>query len=185
MGIVTVAGIDPSLRNTGVAIAKIDAESNRIMCIEDLRLIQTQPSKVKTQRKSSADFQAASEIASTLRQIIQGGEIQVVFAEVPSGTQSARASFALGICTGLIASVLPTPIEVTPNQTKIHSIGIRTATKGEMIEWATERYPEAPWLKRGGRFLNSNEHLADAVGVIHAGLVSPEWTTIKNLLKSN
>lgn len=179
---IKVAGIDPSLRNTGIAIATIDLDTNTIHKVEDLRLIRTEPSKVKTQRKSSADYEAASNISEAIRLAMQEHDIRIVFGEIPSGTQSARASFALGITLGIMASMKPKPIEVTPNQTKVHSIGIRTATKSEMIEWAVKTYPDAPWMRRGTKLLNANEHLADAVGVIHAGLVSPEWAVIKNLL---
>lgn len=183
MGLIRVAGVDPSLRNTGLVIADVNTETNRISEITGMHLLRTEPSKVKSQRKSSADYQAASTIANALRDYIREYEVRLVFAECPSGAQSARASFALGISLGIIASVQPAPIEVTPAQTKTHSVGIRTATKSEMIEWAVGMYPDADWLMRGDRILNSNEHLADAVGVIHAGLVSPEWGSVKNLLK--
>ena len=182
MGLIRVAGIDPSLRNTGLAIMDVHQKDGSFYNLVDLHLFSTAPSKNKTQRKSSADYQAAAEIAAGLRRALAKHGVQVVFAEVPSGTQSARASFALGICMGIIASVEPQPIEVTPMQTKIHSIGIKTATKDEMIDWAVEKYPHAPWLRRGDRILKSNEHLADAIGVVHAGLMTPEWLTIKSLL---
>lgn len=182
MGIVTVMGIDPSLRNTGIAIAKINTENGGVCGIVNLILARTQPGP-KSQRKSSADFEAATVISSTIRNAIQEFQPKVVFAEIPSGTQSARASFCLGITLGIMATMLPKPIEVTPQQTKLQSVGIRTATKGEMIEWATLAYPDAPWLRTGtGRIMSANEHLADAIGVIHAGLVTPEWEVIKTLL---
>lgn len=182
MGIVRVAGIDPSLRNTGLVIMDVHVEDGSFYNMIDLHLIRTEPSKNKSQRKSSADYQAASEIASTLRYKLDKHGARVVFAEVPSGAQSARASWSLGISLGIIASIVPAPIEVTPMQTKVHSIGIKTATKHEMIEWAARTYPDAPWLRKGDRLLNANEHLADAIGVVHAGLMTPEWNTVKSLL---
>lgn len=182
MGIVTVLGVDPSLRNTGMAVALVDTEQNKIVEIVNLILARTQPGP-KTQRKSSADFEAASAISATIKQTVQEYEPKIVFAEIPSGTQSARASFALGITLGIMATMSPKPIEVTAHQVKMQSVGIRTATKGEMIDWGTKMYPDAPWQTTAlGRILNSNEHLADACGVIHAGLITPEWEVIKNLL---
>ena len=182
MGIVTVMGIDPSLRNTGIAIARIGADTNIIRGIDDLILARTQPGP-KSQRKSSADFEAASIISATIRNAVERYEPKVVFAEIPSGTQSSRASFALGITLGIMATMWPKPIEVTPQQTKLQSVGVRTATKGEMIEWAVATYPDAPWQRSTtGRIMNANEHLADACGVIHAGIMTPEWEVIRNLL---
>ena len=179
---ITVMGIDPSLRNTGIAIASVGQDTNRILSIDGLILARTQPGP-KSQRKSSADFEAASIISGNIRLAVEKYNPTVVFAEIPSGTQSSRASFALGITLGIMATMQPKPIEVTPQQTKLQSVGVRTATKGEMIEWATTLYPDAPWQKsKGGRIMNSNEHLADACGVIHAGLLSPEWEVIRNLL---
>lgn len=175
-------GIDPSLRNTGIAIAKVDAEANMVLSVDQLILARTQPGP-KSQRKSSADFEAASVISSMIRKAVAIYNPKVVFAEIPSGTQSSRASFALGITLGIMATMQPKPIEVTPQQTKLQSVGIRTATKGEMIEWAVGQYPDAPWQRSTtGRLMNANEHLADACGVIHAGLVTPEWEVIRNLL---
>jgi len=182
MGIVTVMGIDPSLRNTGIAVAFVDTEENKIERIINLVLARTQPGP-KSQRKSSADFEAASVISATIRRVVHEYDPKVVFAEIPSGTQSSRASFALGITLGIMATMQPKPIEVTPQQTKLQSVGVRTATKGEMIEWAVGLYPDAPWQRSTvGRIMNANEHLADACGVIHAGLVTPEWEVIRNLL---
>ena len=179
---ITVMGIDPSLRNTGIAIASVSPDTNRILSIDDLILARTQPGP-KSQRKSSADYEAASIISAMIRNAVEEYNPKVVFAEIPSGTQSSRASFALGITLGIMATMQPKPIEVTPQQTKLQSVGIRTATKGEMIQWATLLYPGAPWQRsRTGRIMNANEHLADACGVIHAGLVTPEWEVIRNLL---
>lgn len=183
MGIVTVMGIDPSLRNTGIAVMKVNTENGGVVDVVDLILTRTQPGP-KSQRRSSADFEAATIISSSIRNAVTQYSPKVVFAEIPSGTQSARASFALGITLGIMATMVPKPIEVTPQQTKLQSVGIRTATKGEMIEWATGAYPDAPWLRTGNlsRVMSCNEHLADAIGVVHAGLVTPEWEVIKHLL---
>ncbi len=182
MGIVTVMGIDPSLRNTGIATAFVDTEQNRIVRIIGLSLARTQPGP-KGQRKSSADYEAALVVRSVISKRIHEFDPKVVFAEIPSGSQSARGTMSAGISIGIMACTQPQPIGVTPQQVKLQSIGIRTATKGEMIEWAVATYPDAPWQRTSnGRIMNANEHLADAVGVIHAGFVTPEWEVIKNLL---
>ena len=87
-----------------------------------------------------------------------------------------------GVSIGIIASTTPQPIEVTPQQVKLQSCGILTATKGEMIEWATDKYPDAPWQYYAGNIKASNEHLADAIAVIHAGFVTPQWEVVRSLL---
>lgn len=182
MGLI-VMGIDPSLRNTGICIAELNDERDGIAKIHRLHLAKTEPPKAKTQRKSSADYQAAVEVANIIKHMIDTNGVEVTFAEIPSGTQSARASFALGIALGMIASVRPAPLEVTAREVKMNSVGIASATKDEMIEWATELYPTAPWMKqRNGNILKTNEHLADAVAIIHAGLRTAQFLSIKDFL---
>jgi Holliday junction resolvasome RuvABC endonuclease subunit len=180
MELVRIAGIDPSLRNTGIAIADVCPEENVIVSVVGIHLIHTEPSKNKKRRKSSADFESATTIAYNLRKHLKG--CNFIFAEIPSGTQSARASWSLGISLGIVASISPSPIEITPQMTKTAACGTNTATKGEMIEWATTKYPDLNWRVRAGRYLNINEHMADAVGVIHAGIESPEWDQIRRAI---
>lgn len=182
MGLIVV-GIDPSLRNTGICVAELNEDNTAIDKILRLHLAKTEPPKQKTQRKSSADFQSAVEVAAMMRHLVGEYDARVTFAEIPSGTQSARASFALGIALGMVASLSPVPIEVTARQAKMASAGVASATKDEMIEWATELYPKAPWMRqRNGKVLKANEHLADAVAIIHAGLQTSQFHSIKHLL---
>ena len=72
---------------------------------------------------------------------------------------------------------------MTPTEVKLAGAGKKTATKEEMINWAASQYPKANWLyqKRNGVkcLVNKNEHLADAVAAIHAGIQSE---TFKQLL---
>jgi len=182
MTTVTVMGIDPSLRNTGIAIALVDTDTNSIESIIALSLAQTKPGP-KNQRKSSADYEAALVLTSTIKRRIHEFNPKVVFAEIPSGSQSSRGTMSAGISIGIMASTSPQPIEVTPQQVKLQSCGILTATKDEMIEWAVGLYPDAPWHMRGGKIKKSNEHLADAIAVIHAGFVTPQWEVVRSLLQ--
>ena len=56
--------------------------------------------------------------------------------------------------------------------------GTPGATKDQMIEWAVNLYPSLPWIRmkrkapEPGRILGKNEHIADAIGVLHAGAAS-------------
>jgi hypothetical protein len=72
-------------------------------------------------------------------------------------------------------------IEVTPAEVKLAGFGIRTATKQEMIAWATDKHPEANWKMRmlkGKKVLTSdNEHMADATAAIYAGMKTEQFKT--------
>jgi hypothetical protein len=38
-------------------------------------------------------------------------------------------------------------IEVQLDETKIHSVGSKTASKPEIIQWAVDLHPAVPWLR--------------------------------------
>jgi Holliday junction resolvasome RuvABC endonuclease subunit len=103
--------------------------------------------------------------------------------EVPMGAQSARAALAFGMVIGMLAN-LPVPlIQVSPLEVKMAAVGHRQAAKEEMIAWAVEKYPAAAWRlqdKNGakhkkGDLKADNEHLADAIAVAEAGLLTDQF----------
>jgi Holliday junction resolvasome RuvABC endonuclease subunit len=173
---IRVAGIDPSLRNMGVAHMTYDLITGE-MAVTALHLIQTEKTKHKVVRQNSDDLRRAQELVQEFHRLTQNQTF--VFAEIPSGGQSASAMKAFGIALGILASCPVPLIQVQPAETKLAAVGTKTASKQEMIEWATETYPKAPWLrlrdKPDGKILNDNEHLADAVAVVHAGVRTDEF----------
>ena len=54
-----------------------------------------------------------------------------------------------------------------------------------MINWAFDKHPDVNWItkKRKGslRLTNANEHLADAIAVIYAGIQSDQFKQLRNL----
>lgn len=182
MSKIKVVGLDPSFRNFGVAHSLIDLESGLISVV-DLHLEQTAGAAGKTVRKNSDDLRCARQLHDML--IEQCRHPKFAMIEVPTGTQSARASWALGITVGVIASCPIPIIQVTPSQVKMASVGKKTASKMEMIEWAMSLYPDLNWLMRKSKGLmvptNANEHLADAVAVLHAGAGSDQFKEIAAL----
>jgi hypothetical protein len=110
----------------------------------------------------------------------------VAFGEIPSGAQHARSAFGFGVAVGVLASCKIPLFEVMPLETKLGSVGIKTADKPDIIRWAAELYPEAPWQRyeaptRGkkphakGDLHDDNEHVADAIAIVHAGICLPEF----------
>jgi Holliday junction resolvasome RuvABC endonuclease subunit len=174
-----IAGIDPSLSNFGLAKG---AYENGHFDLTHISLAETQPdSKNKQVRKNSQDLLRASTLHKATKEWLS--DVDLVIAEVPVGSQSARAMASYGVCIGLLASLDKPLIQVMPNEVKIAAVGNKLATKEDMINWAAQLYPTMPWLtqKRQGitYMVKKNEHIADAVGAIHAGLASD---TFKQLL---
>lgn len=180
---IKVLGIDPALRNFGFCVATVDVENDCIVSIDNLYLSKTEDERGKTVRRNSDDLRRAKEHVKTLKQLSEG--VTVAFAEVPVGSQSARAMASYGVCIGVLASCPIGLFEVTPSEVKQRTVGVKTATKDEMIEWATERFPSAPWLRHNGRIKKDNEHLADATAAIVAGLQTKQWQQAKIFLTIN
>jgi hypothetical protein len=145
-------------------------------------LIETTTGKNKRVRKNSDDLDRARAISSELKQSLK--DVQMVFAEVPVGSQSARAMASYGISIGVLSAIAKPMVQVTPSEVKIAAVNDKTASKEEMIAWAVDLYPDFDWLERGGKKLNKNEHIADAIAAIHAGIKSEQFLSAQALLFS-
>lgn len=174
---VKIMGIDAAFTNVGLAMTEVDLTDpkNPVVVVSDLYLIHTEGSKKRPKGvpRSSDDLRRARESLNGIHAKIADWQPDFIVAEVPFGSQSARASWALGIAIGVLASV-PGLIEVTPRQVK-EATGEAHADKEEMITWAMDKHPDAPWAwrKYKGALISvagTNEHLADAVATVYAGL---------------
>ncbi|WP_370242940.1 hypothetical protein [Marisediminitalea sp.] len=178
-----VAGIDPSLSNFG--LAKGVVYSNALI-LTDIQLVTSESDKKnkKYVRKNSDDLNRAKQLIEGTRAFISDADLIMV--EVPIGSQSARAMASYGICIGILAGLDKPMIQVTPEEVKVAATRKKTATKQDMIDWALQQYPQLPWLtrKRKGfmEYIAKNEHLADAIGAIHAGI---QCETFKQLVALN
>ncbi|AYA64338.1 hypothetical protein [Alteromonas sp. RKMC-009] len=175
-----VAGLDPSLSNLGMVKGHFDGVA---FDPHELKLVQTSADKSakKQVRKNSQDLQRCRELHDGLHKFIEG--VDLIFVEVPVGSQSARAMMSYGACVQLLAGIKIPLIEVTPNEVKLAATGDKNATKQDMITWAVNKYPNVKWLtqKRNGHqvITAKNEHLADAVAAVEAGM---QTDTFKQLL---
>ena len=173
-----VIGLDPSLRNWGIAEGILIPAAISSLTIHKLSVICPDLPTGKQVRQNSKDIEAAQQLCKGVLSAVEGA--QAVFVEVPVGSQSARAMASYGVCVGILGALRATGIpffEVTPTEVKLASFGTKTATKQEMIQWARRLHPEANWptYKQGNKILVSEtkaEHMADAVGAIYAGISS-------------
>lgn len=169
---VLMLGIDPSMSNFGFALVEVDTVSGTMVALKELRLTSTAPSKQKGVSKAFDDYRRARELYTSLQEMLSKADVVAV--ELPIGSQSASAMKSVGICHGLIASIDKPLIKLSPSEVKLGSVGIKNASKAEMIEWAHGQFPEGDWLKtkRGGKMVltNANEHLADALAVVETAI---------------
>ncbi len=176
--IIRVAGIDPSLTNTGLAKFDLDVQSGALTLL-DIHLIETEKLTTKQVRQNSDDLRRVKQIYSGIAGWLV--DCPFFFAEIPTGAQSARAAYAFGMVLGLVGSFATKRdlIQVQPSETKLATVGTKTASKKEMVEWAVEAYPDGAWLKKTTkgvtRYIDKNEHMADACAIVHAGVKTDEF----------
>lgn len=171
-----ILGIDAAFSNVGFACVDVDFTNPKEPIVElvGLHIVQTEGLKKrpKGMPRSHDDLRRARESIEGIKHMVDTWAPDHIVAEVPFGSQSARASWALGIALGVLASI-PDLIEVTPRDVKA-ATGEKHADKDMMIEWAMDLHPDAPWKMRKlkGNLIqvsSSNEHMADAVGACYAG----------------
>jgi hypothetical protein len=166
--LIDVLGVDISLRNLGLVQAVVDTTAVKIVRIKDLKLVRTDDESGKTVRKNSDDLRRALQLRKGLHKAASECAIGIV--EMPVGSQSARSMASYGVSVGVMASCPIPLIQVKPADVKEAATGDKTASKEEMIAWATALFPDAPWLRHGGKLTAANEHLADGLAAIVAGL---------------
>lgn len=182
---IKIVGIDPSLNNFGLAKVTLDIES-MTFAVDDLALVKTATENGRTVRKNSDDIRRAKLLHDGMIKACDGAFIAMV--EVPVGSQSARAMASYGVCCGVLAACPIPMIQLNPTEVKLAGYGNKTATKHEMIEWATNKYPDANWLtqnRKGARcFIDANEHLADALGAIEAGIRTDQFRQLVAMFRA-
>jgi len=175
-----VLSIDPSLRNTALVYSELN---DGVVKVIDSVTIETEKSKQKQVRASSDLIQRCDVLHRGVQEYIERWNPEIIFVETPSGSQSASGMKNYGVSCYMIATLTPRAIEVTPTEVKKATVGTKTASKHEMIAWAFEKHPEAPWTLRNDFPLAKQEHMADAIAIIYAGMVTPAFDWIKSVTR--
>ena len=174
---IKILGIDPSMSNWGMAKATLDVDT-LAFTIDDLILIETESEAKKGVIKQSDDLRRAKIVKEGMIEACE--DVSIAVSEIPFCNPAgyAAANFNSGLVTGVLAACPVPLIQVFPAEVKFKATGIRSATKDEMIAWAIAKFPNAPWKMRTlkGKQVptKANEHLADAVAAINAGLDSQQ-----------
>jgi Holliday junction resolvasome RuvABC endonuclease subunit len=190
---VMIAGLDPALSNFGMAKGILDLKTGEFE-LKELGLQQTEKTTVKTVRTNCDDINRSRQIYDAMNDFLS--DVRIVFAETPVGSQNASGMKAYGVSVALLATLVTPPIQVTAGQVKAVT-GKRNATKNQVIEWAAKQYPDAKWLParltktsdpesfpkhpNGDLLHKVNEHMADAIAAIHAGVESDEFIKLIQL----
>ena len=172
------------MRNWGLAAGQLDLQAGILSQVE-ISLVQPKEETSKQVRKNSKDLEIAKQLSQGLYAPVRAAK--AIFAEVPVGSQSARAMASYGLCVGILGSLVARGfqiIEVTPEEVKRALAGRKDATKDQMIAAAMAYYPGIRWPMYQGKVAAKAEHMADAIGAIHAGVRTPVFQNLMTLLKA-
>lgn len=162
-----VVGLDPAIANLGMVQAIVDGNTRKVVEITEMKLVKTVPNHVKGGIKNHDRMRRGRELLAEIRTFCYGS--MVTFSEIPEGSQSSDAAVGLALVMGVLCACPNKLIEVRPREVKAIT-GFPTADKERMRQWAFGRFPDAPWKTHNGKRTNDNEHLADALATIEAGL---------------
>lgn len=190
MARVSIVGMDPSLNNWGIAVGIYDTDNETIE-INELHLVKPVYQQGKQVRQNTKDLERAKFLCEHVYPYIAKADL--VFVEVPHGSQSARAMASYGVCVGVLGSLKTSSVpfvEVTANEVKLATTGKSSATKAEIIDRAVNNFPNAPWpmkkVKGNSSVITAKaEHMADAIGAIEAGIKTNYFKTAISLIKRN
>lgn len=185
---VRIVGLDPSMRNFGIAVGELS-----IVLIKDeyyfgITIISTTTIKTLNNKsikyKNMIDLDIASQLKKGLSKYInKENPNTIVFAELPVGSQSSRASVGYGMCLGVIGSVVTCDtalelITVRPMDIKrwVDPNPKHKVTKKDVIDKISHLLHDNPdyskifKLDKNGKPLANNEHIADAIAAIFSKL---------------
>lgn len=187
MSKIKVVAFDPSTTSWGTAIALVDIVTLDIQ-LTDLVLTKTESEVGKGVRKDSDDLRRAGLVRSGMLSACEGAAVAI--SEIPfmNAGGYAAANYNSGLVVGVLAGCPIPLIQTFPQEVKKLITGSRHAAKEEMIEWATEKWPAAPWKTRnlkGKRVLTKdNEHLADAAASLYAGIRTDQFKQATAMMRS-
>lgn len=168
--IIDILGLDPSLNNWGVALAKYDTQTNILTVLQGRVLTSKHNKKAK---QNIQDLTKSEFLYKSLAPAFNYADI--ISAELPYGSQSSRAMVSYALCIGVLGSLKhtnPNVVPVTPIQVK-KLVGSPTSTKEEVIDWVKAKHPEIlSWLPQAKA---KSEHICDAIVSMHVMLNTQQF----------
>jgi len=162
-------GFDPSLCNWGWVLADVDGDTLSILDMGTIRV----PTYKDIKPANEGFCKRTGELLRGVLGLAYSG-VAGIYAEAPVGSQSASAQASYASCItvlSVVQYVYPTipMVFVRAREVKLVTTNPK-ASKREMVEWATYKYPHEMWKVYNNRFTLDNEHHADALAAIIAGL---------------
>lgn len=177
--------IDSSLNHTGIAVGTYvggEISIQKLYLFENEEEIEKKYKKVSKykRRKTEECIEVCTISYHNIREVLKEvgvNTIDIIFIEAPTGSQSSSGMKSYGVTCQLIAVLKEyfKVVSVSAEDAKKASVGYKTASKEQIIDWAYKLYPNLEWHinntgKYKGQLKNKNEHIADAIAIGHAGI---------------
>lgn len=178
MARIKVLGLDLAFTHVGLVVGVMRTPAPYGIEPVEVKVIETVPDAKGKKRftyKSEEDISRCRVISThIIRTLAENPGIQAVAAEIPTGSQSARAAKTLGMATGIIATLAdcyPTLpfVWVFPNDWHRFLFNKLNPTKKEVINWVDLNWKDFDWPKKAtgvGIKKGDQEHAADAMGTL-------------------
>lgn len=173
-----ILSVDPSMTHTGYVVLELKDKKTNLL---DYDVIITKPEKkVYVAFDNIRRFQ---EIYMELKRLHKKWDYKAVLAEIPSGTQNAKAAVAFGGVASILGCLVKeldlVSIWHLQRNVKLALCGKAGASKKDMKLAAADIFPEsiekfvssrARMKIHGKKVKNDYEHVADAIAVYRASL---------------
>jgi len=164
---VRVLGIDPGFASVGYAVVVLTPTKE---LVAEVGLLRTEPSAKKRKVLVADDnFRRSQEIARDLRHLVRDHQIQLICAESMSFPRNASSAAKVALCWGVLASLSHqlglALLQASPQEVKKRVCGKRDASKEEVQEALTLRFPDLP-EKLGSVPASLREHPYDALASV-------------------
>lgn len=178
--------LDLALTHAGMALLEFPLSAE--VSLEEVKvlktlLVKTERQKTKQVFQNSDDLRRLKEVYTSVKALMNG--VDIVFAEIPSGAQNARAALTFGAVLGILSTIEKPLIQVQKTDRGMVVANKKSVSKREVIDWAVEHWPDADWLtaKRKGEicFINDNEHVADSIAVAIAGMRTNQFKDMASM----
>ena len=172
--------MDPSFRKWGLCLGTYDTDTGDVT-VDSIDVIATEI-KREFKYKNLKDLEETDRLVEAITEIVP--KDAYIFTELPIGSKSAAAMKGYGICVGVTSNLkqhTSLPIQVVREFEVKFALGLeRNASKRKIIDAAYSKHPHLNWpfyKFRGELELIKGraEHMADAIGALHAGVESPEF----------
>ena len=177
--------LDSSLDNTGMAVGSY---TSGIISIEKLYLFENgetinkkyKNTKKRVRRKTKECIEKCTLTFHNIRETLKDigiNTIDVIFIEEPTGSQNSSGMKSYGVTCQLIGVLEDyfKVVSVSAEGAKVASVGNKSASKEDIINWAYDLYPNLEWDihkvgKYKGQLKDKNEHMADAIAIAYEGI---------------